>query len=135
MINSVQDDIFFFVLSFMVAFLGAFSAFGVVKRTDFTTRGSLKILYNILGALTMGIGFWAMHFVGILSLIFPIYYGYDPQLVILSIFLSITTCSLFLWIMTLKYIGNFQLLLGGLLLGLGNSSVSYVGMSACRQQD
>ncbi|NQY25995.1 MAG: EAL domain-containing protein [Piscirickettsiaceae bacterium] len=79
----------------------------------------------------MGLGIWAMHFIGMLALKLPIPVSYDLTLSVLSVFPAILACVVVFWMMNHK--GNqYQLIIAGILLGGGIGSMHYIGMMAMR---
>ncbi|MFT6917579.1 MAG: NO-binding membrane sensor protein with MHYT domain [Cognaticolwellia sp.] len=97
-----------------------------------TSQRSQKILWNLFGALMMGIGIWAMHFIAMVSLTFPIMVSYDIATTMVSILPVIFASSIVLWLMTLKTFSYYRLLIGGLLLGPSIGLMHYIGMTAMR---
>ena len=59
-------------LSIFIAITSSFTAFGVAERIEKAEIKVLKIVWIIFGAVSMGLGLWAMHFIGSLSLSLPI---------------------------------------------------------------
>lgn len=120
------------VLSVLIAILSSFSAFGMVERATSSTQKNQKIIWNLFGASAMAIGIWAMHFIGMLAIKFPIPVTYDVPITILSVIPVICACSIVMWLMTLESLNRYRLLIGGLLLGSGISLMHYIGMAAMR---
>jgi diguanylate cyclase (GGDEF)-like protein/PAS domain S-box-containing protein len=122
------------VLSIIIAMLASFSAFGIVERNMSTSQQSQKILWNLFGALMMSIGIWAMHFIAMLSLTFPIPVSYDLATTMVSILPVTFASSIVMWLMTLKTLSYYRLLIAGLLLGPSIGLMHYIGMAAMRLQ-
>nr|WP_297347244.1 EAL domain-containing protein [uncultured Glaciecola sp.] len=80
----------------------------------------------------MAVGIWAMHFIGMLALKFPIPVTYDAYLTLLSIIPVFLACSVVMCLITSKSYNNYRLLIGGLLLGSGIALMHHVGMAAIR---
>jgi diguanylate cyclase (GGDEF)-like protein/PAS domain S-box-containing protein len=127
-------DLKLVVLSIVIAMLASFSAYGIVERSMSTSQQSQKILWNSFGALMMSIGIWAMHFIAMLSLTFPIPVSYDVATMMVSILPVIFASSIVIWLMTLKTFSYYRLLIGGLLLGPSIFLMHYIGMAAMRLQ-
>jgi diguanylate cyclase (GGDEF)-like protein/PAS domain S-box-containing protein len=104
----------------------------MIERVISTPRKSLKIVWNSFGAFTMAIGIWAMHFVGMLALKFPIPIMYDVSTTILSIVPVFCACFSVMCLMTLKPYSNYRLLIGGVLLASGIGFMHHIGMAAIR---
>ncbi|MDT8372289.1 MAG: MHYT domain-containing protein, partial [Gammaproteobacteria bacterium] len=86
-------------------------------------------LWIAFGSVAMGLGIWAMHFIGMLALKLPIPVSYDLNITLLSMLPAILACSVVFWMMdrdrTLK-----QLIIAGIVLGVGIGAMHYIGMMA-----
>lgn len=82
----------------------------------------------------MGIGIWAMHFIGMLAFSLPIRLSYGIALTVLSLLLAIASSGFALFLVSRPRIAWRNLIAGGTLLGLGISSMHYTGMYALRMQ-
>jgi diguanylate cyclase (GGDEF)-like protein/PAS domain S-box-containing protein len=82
----------------------------------------------------MSIGIWAMHFIAMLSLTFPIPVSYDLATTMVSILPVTFASSIVMWLMTLKTLSYYRLLIAGLLLGPSIGLMHYIGMAAMRLQ-
>ncbi|GEM_PF-1205134 len=120
------------LVSIAIAVITSFTAFGTSERSASATQRSYKIAWNLFGATSMGLGIWAMHFIGMLALILPIPVTYDLKITIISIIPAIFACSIILWMMAKKSYGHGRLLLNGLLLGAGIGLMHHIGMAAMR---
>ena len=120
------------LLSIFIAIVASFSAFSMVERNISTPKKTHKIAWCLFSALTLSLGIWAMHFIGMLALKLPILVTYDIPTTILSIVPTFAACSAVLWLMTLKSFSHYRLLFSGLLLGAGIGLMHYIGMSAMR---
>ncbi|MBA6224058.1 hypothetical protein H4J51_06040 [Colwellia sp. MB02u-18] len=129
---STTYDLKLVLLSILIATVASFSAFSMVERYRSASSKNKKIAWNVCGALAMGIGIWAMHFIGMLALKFPIPVTYDIPITILSIVPVIFAFSAVMWLMTLETFSHYRLLIGGLLLGSGIGLMHYIGMAAMR---
>jgi len=85
-----------------------------------------------VGGLSMGVGIWTMHFVGMLAFNLPCSVAYSPWLTILSIIPGILACSLALALISRNRLDWPLRLLGGTLIGLGIGIMHYTGMAAMR---
>ncbi|MFQ3206797.1 MAG: diguanylate cyclase (GGDEF)-like protein/PAS domain S-box-containing protein [Glaciecola sp.] len=104
----------------------------MIERAISTPLKSRKIIWNLSGALALAIGIWAMHFIGMLALKFPIPVTYDVSLTMLSIAPVFFACTAVMWLMTSKSYNSYRLLVGGLLLGSGIGLMHHIGMAAMR---
>ncbi|MDP2829054.1 MAG: PAS domain S-box protein [Sulfuricellaceae bacterium] len=80
----------------------------------------------------MGIGIWAMHFVGMLAFSLPCSSSYDPTITFLSTIPGILASILALKIISRRELSHAQLATGGLLIGAGIGAMHYSGMAAMR---
>ncbi|MBA6225898.1 EAL domain-containing protein [Colwellia sp. MB02u-18] len=127
-------DLKLVVLSMLIAMLASFSAFGIVERSMSASQQSQKILWNLFGALMMSVGIWAMHFIAMVSLTFPIPVSYDLATTMVSILPVMFASSIVMWLMTLKTFSYYRLLIAGLLLGPSIGLMHYIAMGAMRLQ-
>jgi NO-binding membrane sensor protein with MHYT domain len=80
----------------------------------------------------MGVGVWAMHFVGMLAFKLPVKVAYDLPITAVSIVPAILVSAVVLLITSRAKIENHQLVLGGILMGIGIGAMHYIGMAAMR---
>lgn len=122
-------DNFLVILSFLIAVTASYSALDLAGRVSMS-KGRHRLLWLIFGALSMGLGIWSMHFVGMLALTLPIKVYYDSKLVILSVLLAIFVSWIALLTVTNDKLGLKQLITGGVLMAAGISGMHYTGMAA-----
>lgn len=65
------------ILSIVVAALAAYAALGLAERISAADKPLAKRSWLAVGAVTMGIGVWAMHFLGMLAYRVPVSVNYD----------------------------------------------------------
>ena len=82
------------------------------------------------GAAALGLGVWAMHFIGMLALRLPVPVTYDLRLTMLSLLPSLAASWLALRLLVQRQVTLRQLLGSGALLGLGVALMHYSGMAA-----
>jgi signal transduction histidine kinase/ActR/RegA family two-component response regulator len=121
-------------LSIFVASMAAYSALRIVGRINAAYTHVTKSLWLGAGAVTMGIGVWAMHFVGMLAFILPVPVSYGVLLTLLSMLPSILASGVMLHVISRDHIGIRQLLLGGTLMGAGIGLMHYTGMVAMQTE-
>lgn len=120
------------VLSVALAALDAYVAFSVVGRIA-RSRGPVAVLWTSFGALAMGSGVWAMHFIGMLALRVPIPLGYDGQGTALSSLPVMLATGATLWLLA-RRATHAGAVAAGVILGLGMSSMHYLGVRALHMQ-
>lgn len=117
------------VVSCIISVLASYSALNLAGRIH-TARGKLRSFWLAGGAVSMGLGIWSMHFVGMLALKLPMQMTYSIPLVLLSMIVPIVVSFIALWTVTRKKLSLRALLLGGLLLASGVIDMHYTGMAA-----
>ncbi len=119
------------VLSVIIAVFGAFTCFQMGARLSFV-QGIWRRTLLAGAALAMGGGIWSMHFVGMLALNLPVIINYDTLLTLVSALVSILMTGIALFFAGIGARTPLKLGGGGLFMGLGISSMHYVGMAAIR---
>lgn len=120
-------------LSIAIAVLAAYTALDLAGRVTAATSWA-KTAWLIGGAIVMGIGIWSMHFVAMLAFSLPILMTYDMVTVLLSILPAILASAGALFLASRPTMSFWQLILGGILMGIGIASMHYIGMSAMRME-
>jgi diguanylate cyclase (GGDEF)-like protein/PAS domain S-box-containing protein len=120
------------LLSIAIAVFAAYAALGVAARISLSAAGREKWFWTGMGALTMGGGVWAMHFIGMLAFSLPCAVSYDRSVTLLSMLPSILASGVALRIISRPSLTRGALLSGGLLLGAGIGAMHYTGMAAYR---
>ncbi|KZD03429.1 hypothetical protein AUP43_13010 [Oceanibaculum pacificum] len=121
-------DLLLVILSILVATLASYTTLILSKRIV-TTTGSATLWLGF-GALSMGIGIWSMHFIGMLAFELPIPLGYDQGLTVVSLVIAIVMSGFALMQIRNNRLTVPRLLAAGLLLGLGIAAMHYTGMAA-----
>ncbi|MHB1236351.1 MAG: MHYT domain-containing protein, partial [Gallionella sp.] len=66
------------VISILLAILASYAALKAAARIDPRHDTTTKLLWTLIAAFTLGIGVWAMHFIGMTALSLPCSARYDP---------------------------------------------------------
>ncbi|MCF8167025.1 MAG: EAL domain-containing protein [Rhodoferax sp.] len=82
------------------------------------------------GALSMGVGIWSMHFIGMLALNLPCGVHYDPVLTLVSLVPGIVCSGLALSWVGEQALSAARMGLATLVLGLGIGSLHFIGTTA-----
>lgn len=117
------------LISCVISVLASYSALNLAGKIHLA-HGRLRLFWLSGGAVSMGIGIWSMHFVGMQALKLPMQMTYNIPLVIVSMIVPILISFFALWIVTREKLTWRGLLVGGLLLASGVIDMHYVGMSA-----
>jgi PAS domain S-box-containing protein len=120
-------------LSVLIAILSSWAALDLGGRVT-AARGWPRFLWLTGGSLAMGMGIWAMHYVGMLAFSLPVAVLYDWPTVLLSLVAADVSSFIALFIVSRRSMGILSIAFGGLLMGAGISSMHYIGMDAMRLQ-
>jgi len=118
------------LLSYLVAALGSYAFLQFATRIAELRDAGLRFSWLAIGAIAMGGGIWAMHFVAMLAHILPIPVSYDPGITALSIMPAILAAAIALHVVARPVVTTPRLLVGGTLMGAGIGAMHYTGMSA-----
>lgn len=121
------------LVSILVAILASYTALDLAGRIA-TARGRAMVMWICGGALSMGIGIWSMHFIGMLAFKLPIDLGFDLSLTLLSLLVAVLSSGFALWLISHRHVPPLQILLGALAMGAGISTMHYTGMAALHMQ-
>ncbi|MDH5516817.1 MAG: EAL domain-containing protein [Gammaproteobacteria bacterium] len=116
-------------LSVLIAMFSAYTALNLIARLKSNNASHITKSRIGTSGLVLGLGIWSMHFVGMLafSLPVPIHYGGSMTLISLIVAILATIAGLAI---ANSNDSRSRLLSGGLVLGIGISSMHYVGMAA-----
>jgi NO-binding membrane sensor protein with MHYT domain/CheY-like chemotaxis protein len=120
------------LLSYLVAALGSYAFLQFATRIADLRDAGLRFSWLAIGALAMGGGIWAMHFIGMLAHVLPIPVSYYPGITALSIVPAVLAAGVALHIVARPVVTTSHLLVGGTLMGAGIGAMHYTGMSAIR---
>lgn len=124
-------DIRLVLFSVAIAMLTAYTTLDLAIRvTD--AKSQQRWPWLLGGAIAMGIGIWAMHFIAMLAFSLPIPIEYDWLTVLISVLPAIFASGLALHLVSQPEFGIVRLLIGSLLMGTGISAMHYIGMAAIR---
>ena len=118
-------------LSIVIAIVGAYAGLRLARRVA-RKRGSLRKALLSGAAVAIGSGIWSMHFVGMLAVSLPVTINYDVLLTLVSALVAILVTGLGLFIASYGVLTMRKLAFAGVLMGLGISTMHYVGMAAVR---
>lgn len=118
-------------LSFLIAISASYVALDLAVRVR-ATRGRGRRAWLTGGAISMGLGIWSMHFVGMLAFRLPIPVSYNVPTVLLSLLAAILASAVALYIASGERFDWRAALVGSLAMGSGIASMHYIGMAAMR---
>ncbi|KQP22871.1 response regulator [Pseudorhodoferax sp. Leaf267] len=117
-------------LSILIATVASYTALGVAGRLA-SIQGKAWRGWIAGGALAMGFGIWAMHFVGMLALKLPIDLHYDAVWTVASMVPATLASAVLLYmIRRISEPRVEHVLVGAVVLGSGIGAMHYAGMGA-----
>jgi NO-binding membrane sensor protein with MHYT domain/CheY-like chemotaxis protein len=117
------------LISLVVAILASYTALTLALRIRSSTGWPARA-WLVGGGFAMGIGIWAMHFVGMLALRLPIPINYELSITVLSMVIAIAVSTFALHIASRSQVSRPRLVLAGVAMGVGICTMHYVGMAA-----
>lgn len=126
----VSHDVKLILLSLLVAFISSWAAFYMAhtnQQANFVTHRRASL---VCASLVLGLGIWAMHFIGMLAMQLPYLNGYDLGLTALSILPGIVAAWLALYFMQAESPSRVRIVASGCLVGLGIAVMHYCGIAA-----
>ncbi|MCU6669833.1 EAL domain-containing protein [Enterobacteriaceae bacterium H4N4] len=124
-----QYDQILVVISFVVAILAAYTALDMAGRVAGCTGVAARV-WLTGGGIAMGIGIWAMHFIGMLAMDVSMRLNYDLLLTALSMLIAVGASLFALWLVSRDHLRRRRLLTGAVILGAGIVAMHYTGMAA-----
>jgi diguanylate cyclase (GGDEF)-like protein len=116
-------------LSLVVAIIASCTALELAGRVS-TSRGRSAWIWLFGGALSMGIGIWSMHFIGMLAFHLPIPVAYDGPITLLSLFIAVVVSGVALLVIKRDTLTKKSISVGAMLMGSGICAMHYTGMIA-----
>lgn len=119
----------FIALSIVIAILASYAALEILERVK-TLSGTDRRNWLLGGAGIFGFGVWSMHFIGMIGYMLPVDVQYNYLIVIVSIVPIVLAAYFVLDLLARQTVSMAQILLGGVLLGVGVGGMHYGGMFA-----
>jgi two-component system, sensor histidine kinase and response regulator len=119
------------VVSVLIAMMASYAALDLAGRVT-SARGVARTLWLSGGATAMGIGIWAMHYVGMLAFRLPVPVEYDWPTVLLSLLAAILASAVALFVVSREKMGLFRAILGSIFMSSGIAGMHYIGIAAMR---
>jgi diguanylate cyclase len=117
--------------SFLVASLAGYTALDVIERVRERRGARARIAWIGVGSSCMGLGIWAMHFIGMLALALPVPVSYGLSATVASVLPAVLASGVSIWILSAP-LTRPRLYGGGAVLALGIGTMHYMGMEAMR---
>lgn len=117
------------VVSILVGILASYTALSLAMRVRQAPRRA-RYVWVAGGAMAMGSGIWAMHFVGMQAFRLPLPIGYDSTTTFVSWLLPVVASGLALWQLRYRTVRPRHLAASALLMGLAINAMHYTGMAS-----
>ncbi|MGB8951016.1 MAG: diguanylate cyclase [Candidatus Sulfotelmatobacter sp.] len=118
-------------LSVALAVFASYAALDLAGRVTFS-KGRARAAWLSTGAAAMGVGIWAMHYVGILALTMPMPVAYHLPTVVLSLLAAVAASGVALFVVSRTKMTVWQEVAGSVVMGSGIAATHYIGMAAMR---
>ena len=119
------------VLSIAIAVFSAYAALDLAGRAS-ASSGRARFGWVGGGACAMGLGIWAMHYVGMLAFTLPVPILYDLPTVALSLLAAIFASAVALYMASRSTFQPGLVFIASLFMGAGICGMHYIGMAAMR---
>lgn len=123
-------DLVLVSLSVAVAIFASYAALLVAQLLPSAGSRARRAAWLAAGGGCLGMGIWAMHFVGMLAFTLPCANSYDAGLTLLSTVPGMLASALALHVISQGPPNTLRLWLAGTLLGAGIGAMHYTGMAA-----
>lgn len=120
--------------SVLLSIVASYAALDATSRIEQHQRAAGRLVWSLIGAVTMGLGVWAMHFIGMMALELHCKVYYDPWITLLSMIPGILASGVALGVFWHHGPRHLSPLIGSLLLGAGIGTMHYTGMAAIRME-
>lgn len=120
------------VLSVLIAIIASYVALDLAGRVKSAPEGRGWLGWVSGGSIVMGLGIWAMHYVGMDAFQLPVPVLYDWPTVLASLVAAIVFSWVALFLASRSSVGSLRMALGSVAMGIGISEMHYIGMEAMR---
>jgi len=121
------------VVSILVGILASYTALSLVMRVR-QARGHARYVWVAGGAMAMGSGIWAMHFVGMQAFRLPLPIAFDATTTFVSWLLPVVSSGLALWQLRFQTVRPRHLAASALLMGIAINAMHYTGMASLQMR-
>jgi NO-binding membrane sensor protein with MHYT domain/nitrogen-specific signal transduction histidine kinase len=116
-------------LSLLIAIAASYAALDLAGRVT-AARDWVRAAWLSGGAVAMGIGIWAMHFVGMLAFSLPVPIAYRWPTVLASLLVSVLASGFALFVVSRHKLGPLRASIGAIIMGVGIAAMHYIAMDA-----
>jgi PAS domain S-box-containing protein len=117
--------------SVVIAIAASYAALDLTGRVA-PASGRARLAWLSGGAVTMGIGIWAMHFKGMMAFHLPVSVAYDWLTVLAALLAAIFASAVALFLASGREMGWVEAVTGSLFMGAGIAGLHYLLMAAMR---
>jgi signal transduction histidine kinase len=125
----IRYETWLVLASIGVAILASYVALSLASRVSVARSRRASLCWLMGGAVSMGVGIWSMHFVGMLAASLPIPMAYDVGWTLLSLAIAVVISGFALFFVNRDTLGLRRLAVGGVVMGVGIASMHYTGMA------
>lgn len=123
-------DIFYVFVSIAVAIIASYAAFQHIQHFRDLNKAIQRYVLLSVAALTMGGGMWAMHFLAMLAIRFPVPISFDPKITVLSAIPAVASSALSFHIISRPKVTWPSMAFAAVIMGGGVGIMHYMGMAA-----
>lgn len=124
------SDLRLIVLSVLIAIIGSYAALDISEQIALA-QGTARRWWLVGSGLTLGLTVWAMHFTAILAQRLPIPVGYDFQIVLISLLLTIVASGIGFFLVSRQPLLHWlPLLAASVFVGAGIIGMHFTAMSS-----
>jgi diguanylate cyclase (GGDEF)-like protein len=121
-------------ISFLVAFIASFIALDSAGKIAASNKKTV-LFWRLSGGATLGIGIWAMHFIGMLAMKMPMEMHYNVTITVISLLVAIVASTASINIAVMSHTLTLRRhVIATLILSSGVVVMHYVGMFALTAQ-
>ena len=118
-------------LSIALSMVAAYTALDLGGSVNASTHRA-RFFWLAGGATSMGLGIWAMHYIGMLAFALPVPVLYHYPTVIVSLLAAIAACAVALLTVSRERVTARSSITASLVMGGGIACMHYIGMDAMR---
>ncbi len=121
-------DLPFVLLAAVVCLISAYACIGLMQHARLA-QGRMRLVWNGISALAVGLGIWATHFIAVLAFRPGFAFSYDFGLTALSLLIAVIVCGGGIGLAAHSK-ARLDRILGGATVGVGISTMHYTGIAA-----
>ncbi|MDO6708187.1 MHYT domain-containing protein [Photobacterium sp. 1_MG-2023] len=118
------------IISLLISIGASFLALLLAESAKLSTTPLMRRSHILMGAASLGVGVWSMHFIGMLAFELCTTVNYQISTTLISLGPSFLASWVTLHLLTKSTVSQTRLLLCGVTVGLGIGSMHYIGMAA-----